>query len=192
MKKSLSFKKIFLTTLIGALIISACIGIYIVLFGTFGDIESRILATTLAIGGFSLTGLSCASLYEKKRLTEFALIGVTISIIAFIASTLMIWEIVNWDSEAYGKTLASLIILAFSWAHASLILMINPKESLVTGIQWSTVALIGIVAIMLIGVILFKELETEMYARLIGAIAILDVLGTLVTPISNKLYHSHN
>ena len=56
-EKGVKLKKIFLITLTIALSISALIGIYIFVFGNFREIEGKLLMTTLAIGGFSVTAL---------------------------------------------------------------------------------------------------------------------------------------
>ena len=66
-----NLRKTFLITMIISLSISALIGIIIFLFGDFGDSEVKILLTTLSIGGFSLTGLCCSVLYEKKNIFNF-------------------------------------------------------------------------------------------------------------------------
>lgn len=67
MKENMNVKKVFLITMIISLSISALVGIVLFLIGSFGYLELRILLTTLAIGGFSLTGLCSSLLYDKHR-----------------------------------------------------------------------------------------------------------------------------
>ena len=80
MENNVNFKKIFLISLIVSLSISALLGIIIFLVGNFDEIQVRILLTTLTVGGFSLTGLCCATLLEKKRFSAFAIMGMIILI----------------------------------------------------------------------------------------------------------------
>ena len=95
MEGDVNFKKVFLISLIVALSISAFLGIIIFLTGNFGKTELKILLTTLTIGGFSLTGLCCAILLEKKRFPFFAVIGMLFSVFGFLITTSLIWKIIK-------------------------------------------------------------------------------------------------
>jgi hypothetical protein len=50
--------RIFAVTAAGALCLAGLVSIGIFLFGTFGETETRLLATALAVAGYSLTGLA--------------------------------------------------------------------------------------------------------------------------------------
>ncbi|MBM3247454.1 hypothetical protein FJZ17_02865 [Candidatus Pacearchaeota archaeon] len=143
--------------------------------------------TTLTIGGYSLTGLCCSVLYEKRKFTSLALSGMVISIIGFLYTVLVIWEAIDLDDS--WKALIIFIVLAASTAHACLLLLIKTEKSLVNGALSATIIFISIVALMLI-ILVLNEFDDvgEFYFRLLGVFAILDVLGTIVTPILNKVY----
>lgn len=195
MEKTHSIKKPFLVVLIIALSISALIGIFIFLLGDFGDTEARILFTTLAIGAYSLTGLCCAALYEKRKSGLLAPLGMIISVAGLLYTVALIWELSSFmvlDDSL--KVLVILIVLAFSTAHSSLLLLITPARTLVTTLLAATILFIAIVALMLITLVFdtVNENVGEFYYRLLGVFAILDVLGTIVTPITNKIYSSQN
>lgn len=66
MGAKLPLKQMLLRTLMGALILSAVVGIYAFLFGNFGHTEEKILFTTMAISYFSVSLLACAAAFEKK------------------------------------------------------------------------------------------------------------------------------
>jgi hypothetical protein len=194
MEKNFNFKKTFLITMIISLSISALIGIFVFLFGEFGETEAKILLTTLSIGGFSLTGLCCSVLYEKKKYIGFSFLGMALSILGFLTSILVIWEFVNifegwFNITGWGKLTLALIILAFSSAHSCLLLLINPEKSPVKYALFATLLFIGIVTLMLV-LLIFEIINNpgEFYFRLLGVFAILNVLGTIVTPILNKIY----
>ena len=186
MDDDVNFRKVFLMTMIISLSISALIGIIIFLIGEFGDIEARILFTTLTIGGFSLTALCSSALQEKHRFAAFAKTGMAISVLGFIMTTLAIWEIL--DSENIWKVIVIIIILSASVAHISLLLLIRSKKTNVNVSLMLTLLFILIVAIMLIILVLGDfNMDFEFYYRLLGVFAILDVLGTIVTPILKKV-----
>jgi len=172
-----------------SLSISALIGIFVFLLGDFGETEFRLLMTTLTIGGYSLTGLCCSVLYEKRKFTPLALSGMIISIIGFLYTVLVIWEAIDFDNDFTWQALIILIVLAASTAHSCLLLLIKSEKSLVNGALSATIIFISIVALMLIILVLNEFGDVgEFYYRLLGVFAILDVLGTIVTPILNKVY----
>lgn len=84
MKENLHFKKTFLITMIISLSISALIGIVLFLLGNFGQMEFQLLGTALAVGIYSLTGLCCSVLYEKRKYSFLALSGIIASVIGFL------------------------------------------------------------------------------------------------------------
>jgi len=196
MDNKIKIKKIFLITLIIALSISALIGIIVLLQGEFGKIQGQILGTTLAVGGFSLTGLCCANLLEKKRFDALAIFGIVVSIFGFLFVTSLIWEII--DENTFGgskiifKIMAITITLAISTAHSSLMLLIKSDKKIVNISMGMTILYTFLIASEIIILILgdFHELDTFWY-RLLGVFAILDVLGTIVTPILVKISFLH-
>jgi|TARA_Y100000034_G_scaffold52863_1_gene64956 hypothetical protein len=185
MEENTNFKKVFLITMIISLSISALIGIIIFLLGNFGEIEARILFTTLTIGGFSLTALCSSTLYEKHRYVPFSATGMIVAVVGFFITTLAIWEIL--DFEDIWKVIIISIILSVSIAHSSLLLLIKSRKTIVNVLLMLTLLFISIVALMLIIFVLGFDMDFEFYYRLLGVFAILDVLGTIVTPIALKV-----
>ena len=143
----------------------------------------------MTIGGFSLTALSSSALYDKHRYVAFSGIGIIFSILGFLISTLLIWEVVDFNN--LWKTLIILIILSVSTAHTSLLLLIKSKKSIIRNSLILTLTFITIVAFMLIFLII-TEINEEFFFRLLGVFAILDALGTIVTPILLKVTSLHN
>lgn len=181
----MNYKKYFLISLIAALGLSALVGIYIFLFGDAEETEMRILTTTLAIGVFSLLGLSCATLQNREGLRWLSITGVIIPIIAFIITVYGIWS----DSEIKDlwKAAGIATTLAVGLAHVSLLLLIRIKSSKTKYVLAATILFIIIVSVMFINGILCDFGQDEFYFRLLGVFAILDVLGTITTPLLNKL-----
>ena len=95
--RDINFRRAFLLAMIISLAISAFIGIFILLVGKFGNVEISILLTTLTLGFFSLTGLCCATLYEKWGMDCISLLGVIFSIGGFLYTVFGIWKIIAFD-----------------------------------------------------------------------------------------------
>ena len=182
-----SLKRIFLGALVASLSISALVAIFIFLFGEFGEMEIRILFTTLAIGGFSLTGLCSSVLYDRGTLRPFAVFGMLVAVIGFLIAVLGIWELIADDD--LWKPLFISIILSFSIAHISLLSLARSESGRMNLFLTLTVVFIAIVAGMLVMPILndFEDLG-EFYFRLLGVFAVLDVLGTILVPILRKVW----
>lgn len=194
MESDINFKKIFLIILIISLSISALLGIIIFLVGDFGLIQTKILLTTLTIGGFSLTGLCCATLLNRKRFSAFAIIGMIISVLGFLFITSLIWEIIDWDSSnIISRIVIIVIIIAVSTAHASLLLLIKSDKTIVNVSLSTTLLFLSLVALELIVLVInvFWDVE-NVWVRILGVFAILDVLGTIVTPILLKVTALHS
>ena len=193
-EKDVNFKKVFLITLVISLSISAILGVIIFLVGNFGEIQVRTLLTTLTIGGFSLTGLCCATLLGKGRFSKFASLGMIFSIWGFLFTTSLIWGIISWSFfDNLWKVMIITIILAFSTAHASLLLLIKSDKTIVNVSLTTTLLFIFLVALELITLtfIEFRNID-GLWWRILGVFAILDVLGTVITPILSKVTSMHN
>jgi len=178
-------KKIFLKTLIVSLSASGLLGIFIFLFGQFGETEGRLLLTTLSIGGCSLTGLCCSTIYPSEKYKIFSVIGIGIAGLCFVFTLFNIWgDFKNLENN--WKLLLSLIVLTITFAHISLLLNIKIANQLVKNTLTATTIFIGIVAFMLLTLILGELDNGEFFYRLLGVFGILDIVGTIVTPILNK------
>ena len=89
----------------------------------------------------------------------------------------------NW------KFILSGCLLSSSFGHISLLLLIDSKEKVVNYFKNGTIILSSFIDILLMLMILF---EIEIEWKLLAIIAILIVLGTIVTPLLNKLNNETN
>lgn len=183
-------KRYFITAIITSLVGSAVLGIVAVLFGSFGWIEGRILLSTLAIGVMSITSLANLRNLESEHPSyrRFASLSIGFSLIAMLLTLSLIW--VSAENTPWKPTLV-FFILAVSTAHASLLLSSRSKSRLLDVAVTTTLACITFVAGFLIYLILAEAAGIgELFYRLLGVFAILDVLGTIVTPVLAKLTKS--
>lgn len=184
-----NLKKYFLVTIVTSLIISAAAGIWMILLGdskdilSLKDLSGNIFLTTLCIGIFGLTSLCAAALYEKGHAVYFSIFGIAASFLALISTVLNIWGYTLGDP--LGNRMASLWTMSIVTAQISLLLLVKAKSNLVWLIQKLT-----IIAAALTGALIILQINSkhDLPEQLFLTLIILNVLGTLTTPILNKIY----
>jgi hypothetical protein len=173
--------------------VSALVGIVTVLTGDFGEVQGKILLTTLLLAGFSITSL-CHLAVVGRALRVVGFIGIGTSFVAFAAGASLIWRDWNtWDdpSELVLKTFFVGSILAASLAQANLLLLLGERRSLVIRVGlYATLAFIAALALLGILPILtdggIPGDNGDPYARAVAVVAILDALGTIVVPVMSR------
>lgn len=182
-------KRYFLIVMVASLAVSALMGILAILVGNFGETEFKILLTTLVFGLFSIAGLANLRNLESTRAgyRSFAWLGIAFSVAALALSVFVIW---GSQTELVVKWMLTFGVLSLASAHASLLLpSINDVAAIVSGVALATLISITFVVILVLYFIFAadKMLETELYFRLLGVVAILDVFGTITVPILSKV-----
>ena len=110
----------------------------------------------------------------------------TICFVSCIYFLLLIWEIFNFDflDNLLWKFALTCILLSISFGHICLLLLINSTEKIVKIFRNSTITLSTIMDLFILIEIF---VETELNWKLLSILAILMVLGTIVTPLLDKL-----
>lgn len=175
-----------LIALIASLSISALLGVWVLLVGEIGEVEERILMTTLSFGGFSVTGLAASVRLDRRRFVPIGVGGLIASGVALALSLTSIWAGID-DSEVFFRLLGTSVVLAVALAYASLVLLVRPGHGAVAAVVAMTEIFAGVIAASIIGIIWADTDPPEWMARGLGALAILAVLGTLVAPILNRV-----
>jgi len=185
MEQRHSIKRLLLYMVVGGLIVAALGGIYVLLFGTFGDTEVKILLTTLSISYFSVTSLSCAAIYEKKRRGLLAIPGLALSIAGFALFLPGVWA-EWWRYELVAKSTAILAVFSFSFAQACL-LSFPTLQRRVAWVYYAAVVSILTLAALISGMIVSEPRDGEWVIRITGAVAILDACLSLCVPVLHRL-----
>ncbi|UTT61954.1 hypothetical protein [Microcella humidisoli] len=169
--------------------LAAIVGIIALLSGDFGETQGRIILMTLLLGATSITAL-CHLAIADRAMRIVGFVGLAASAITLITGLVLIWR--DWNSPGFDewfKAFATAGILAVSFAHANLLLLLAGRRRAVIryGLML-TLVMIAAVAIMFILPILSNgdipgPGNEEWYTRLFGVVGILDVLGTVVVPV---------
>jgi hypothetical protein len=169
--------------------LAAIVGIIALLSGDFGEIQGKVILTTLLMGATSITALCHLAIADRAmRLVGF--VGLAASALALVTGLVMIWR--SWNDSSFDDWLKVFVvasILAVSFAHANLLLLLAGRRRRIIRIGLMvTLVMIAAVAIMIILPVVSEgeipgSANEGWYWRLFGVVGILDVLGTVVVPV---------
>jgi hypothetical protein len=173
-----------------ALSAAALLAIVIFVAGGQGETEGGLLATTLLVAFFSLTGLCAAIAVERRRSRAIGVAGIMSSALAALLAMVVIWSDVT--DLLFGETLLlrlafALGIAAVALAWCSLALLSSRPYSVTRIVHQVTVALVLILAA-IIDVVIVAELKPPGgLGRFLGGLGVLAILGTFLAPILAKV-----
>lgn len=178
-----------------SLSLAALVGIVTLLTGEFGELQGKVMLTTLLTAGFAITAL-CHLAVVGRSLRLVGLVGVGVSAGALVAGAVLIWR--PWDTWSDGwdvalKVFSVLAIAAASLAQANLLLLLATRRSaIVRGGMFATIGLVALLAVLIcLPIVTDGEIpgdNGDAYWRFVGVVAILDVLGTIVIPVLGRVY----
>jgi len=185
-----SFRRAAVVAVIVSLSITAIIGIVTLLGGSFGEVQGKVMLSTLVVGAYSIALLADLAVAGREvRWVGYA--GILVSSVCAIAALLLIWaDFGGTESEPIRKTFWVTLVLAGSLAQVNLLLLLaRRRHPAVRWGLWATIGLAVVLAVLLLLLILTDgEVGSENYARLLGVVAILDVLGTIVVPVLSRVF----
>jgi hypothetical protein len=173
-------RRIAATLTIGSFSVAALMGIVALLGGgDFGDGEARVLLTTLIVGSASI----CMLCYLATGGTPYVGVGVTGAVALVLPVTtalVLVWS--DWDDVPEGllRAFGIGVVVAVTLAQVCLLLGVAGGRRGLRVVLGATVLLAGVLAVLVTGMILEAFAGDDIW-RPLGVVAILDVLGTLVT-----------
>jgi len=169
---------------------SAIIGIYALLAGDVDETVGKVLGTT-AVVGLASVSILCHLAIVGRAIRVIGFVGIAASVVAFATAMVMIWTNwgENWDAQGqWGKALLLSGLLAGFLAQANLLLLLSSRKNLV--IRISLRATFVAIALVYICVALLTLTDghiadgwNEGFGRMVGVFAILDALGTVLSPV---------
>jgi hypothetical protein len=166
---------------VGSFSLAALLGVAALLRpGRFGGTEGRILLTTLIVGVTSVLMLCyLAPTGDRSRLVGMA--GEATALLSAVSVLVMVWGYRDTDPPiALVRTFGVTGVLALTCAQFSLLLSVARRRASVVRLLAATLVLGSVMAALVVAAILGWN-PSDTGARLIGVVAILDVLGTVVT-----------
>jgi len=178
-------KTLFLYTLIASIALSALIGIVVILFGNFGDLEIKVLLTTLTVTVTSILGLACGAYLETRRGKLIPLIGIVLALVSGVMWVVLVWH-GTVHEDFFAKLLLSLTLGAASCSHISLLSLARLERRFI----WSRYAIhiaVWLLTAYLLYLIWNVDAIDESTSRIIGVLSIVIAALTIVTPVFHKL-----
>jgi hypothetical protein len=160
--------------------IAALMGIAVLLgAGDLGDTGFRVLLSTVIVGCASVVTLCCLVVVGDR----FAPVGVTgflLTLGTTLLGLMLLWG--SWDdiSQGFGESYGVAITASLTLAQVCLLLGLAGPRRRLAPLMWATVLLSVVVAGM-VSALIYEYDVSDGYVRTLGVIAILDVLGTVVT-----------
>lgn len=157
-----------------------------------GDVEYRVLGTTLTIVGTSILGLACGAFLENPRSQKFPLIaipvvGIILSVLSALITIWLIWMKTNWSDEVLFKTLAVSSIFAFALSHLSLLSIAQLSRRFRWSLITAFVVIFALASIISFIIVFEPPSESGIVLRLIGVLAVIDAALTVMIPIFHRL-----
>ncbi len=181
MTTSGSTRRIVVGLTIGSFSLAALMGVLALLgTGDFGDTEARVLLTTLTVGITSVAVLC----YLATSETRYAPVGVAGGVAVLLPLSTALWLI--WvdtgmnDSDVTWKAFGVGVVVAATLAQVSLLLVLAGSRAGLRPLLGGTLVLATILAVLVSTMILGADGSDGLW-RVVGIVAILDVLGTVVT-----------
>lgn len=182
----MNLKRLFLYLLIASVALSALIGIGVILFGQFGEFETKVLLTAVTVTVTSILGLACGAFLETGRGRIMPLAGIACA----LASAVM-WMIVIWawkdQNDTFTKSLMTVTLFAASCSHLSLISLARLDRRFAWS-RYAAHAAVWILTAIVVYLIWFVQDDiSDLLGRIIGTLAIVIAALTVITPVFHKL-----
>jgi hypothetical protein len=181
----LNARSLFLKLLIASVAVSAAFGVIVVLLGNFGELEVRVLMTTLTVAVTSILGLACGAAIDAGRSRTLGIAGIVFSLLSAIALFLIIWNALD-DSEIFIKTTLTLVTLAVVCSHLSLLSIATLDKRFAWSRTVSAVCDWLLAAILLFIMWFEPEGSSDLIYRIIGVLSIIIAALTVITPVFHK------
>lgn len=199
-------KPLVLKGIIGSVIGAALVAVFAIIVGEFGTMQLQLLLTIVLIVVFTLFSWYDADVSAKRSHT-FALVSVGVSVYLLIAGMGKIWFVHEstydgYNPEYYDATyevltafsawIGLVIVARIALLHAHLLLNIHRRypTPILQLVAKCTMGLIALLTFLISLPILTPDIEySEAYWRLLGAVVVLDILGTILIPLSHALFH---
>jgi len=175
-------RRAILALVIGSFSIAALMGVVALLSGDFDETQGKVLLTTLVVGCASI----CVLCYLATGGTPYQFVGLVggVAVVVPVVTAMMLiwrdWDLFDEPSEVVWKSFGIGVVVAATLAQMSMLLGLAWARRNLAWLLWPTLALAAVLAALISSMIL-GESDAEGLWRVLGVVAILDVLGTVVT-----------
>lgn len=181
-RRGLSLRRALLTGIAASLTATALLAVGILLVGHFGETEGRILATTFLLAAYGLLALPGGLLLDRSRLRGLASAVLVLTGSGFAVAMTTVW----WPDppEELGKSVWTVSALAAAAAQAAaLALRRRDRDPASVRRLYLVSSVLAVVVATLVSIAVWAELESALYFRVLGSLAVLDLLAVALQPV---------
>jgi hypothetical protein len=183
-----SGRRALLIVVIAALCAAAAFAIAVLALGEFGPIQARILLTSGAVAAFGLLSLPAAVLLDQGRSRALARALIAASGVGFVLVVALVWS-GDDPPTSLVKAAASVSVAGAALAQGAALWARRRDDDpgSVRACFAGSCALSGAVALVAV-VAIWWEVEEPLHYRLLGVLAVLDLLLVALQPTLARLH----
>ncbi|MGB7202115.1 MAG: hypothetical protein WBD16_07590 [Pyrinomonadaceae bacterium] len=186
----MNLKKLFLYASIASVAVSALIGIGVMIFGSFGEFETKVLLTTMTVTITSILGLACGACLEARKGSVIPMAGIVFAVISAVLWMFMIWSEFRPESDTFARSVMSATLLAASCSLVSLLSLATLDRRFMWS-RWLAHAAVWSLTALILWIIWAKIDPSDSWiARTMGVLSIIVAAVTVVTPVFHYLSSS--
>ena len=183
----MKLRRAFMWAMIVSLSVCALAGIVVLLFPRL-PYEGEVLGTAATVGLYSLVAMVCAIAIERSRRRRDATVagvGIALAVLAMAIVVYAIWTPWFWMDDWIAKTAFSATLLSVNATHLALY---APARLAGAG-RWIKRAAVVLATLfcVIFAILVWPEPDEEIVLRAMGALGILALLTSAITPIAWKM-----
>ncbi len=171
-----------LTAVAVSLSATALLAIGILLFGNFGETESRILQTTLMLAAYGLVSLPAGFLLDQARQRALAAAILGLAATGLVPILFSVWS--GGSSSIVGKIVLTATVFALAASQIGALAARGRKsDPTPVRVLFAVSCATALVLATMATIAAWAELGSSAYFRAFGALAVLDALLVLLQPV---------
>jgi hypothetical protein len=175
-------RRFLLTAVAISITATALLAIGILLFGSFGETEGRILGSTMILAGYALLALPAGFLFDQSRHLPLAAGVVGLAAAGLVLSLVNVWS--GGASSEVGKVVLTATVFAGAAAQtAALAARRGEGDPILVRALFPVSCALALVLATMVSVAAWAELEDAVYFRILGSLAVLDLLTVALQPV---------
>lgn len=186
----MNLKKLFLYASIASVAVSALIGIGVMIFGSFGEFETKVLLTAMTVTITSILGLACGACLEAGKGRVIPTAGIMFAVISAVLWMIMIWSTFKPENDLFVRSVMSATLIATSCSLVSLLSLATLDKRFMWS-RWLAHASVWSLTALILWIIWGDIDPSDSWiARTMGVLSIIIAAVTVVTPVFHYLSSS--
>jgi len=174
-----------LSVLLGSIAVNAALGIYALVVPGFGDLQRRVLLTSVLVTAAGIVALACLPAWERRRLWPVPVVSVALSALGLVLAVVVVWTEPAGESPLI-KTMGTFLILGGAGVLASLLGLAR----LAHRFRWVLAATLGLIALLALFYVtaIWAELDDPptWLVRVYGVVGILVAALVVAVPVLHR------